>query len=69
MPRCVPATWTLWGWDGQVSVMYGILNLIVAVIVDAAMEQREKDPISLQVRTLHGSSRKGAKSGCHSGKS
>lgn len=26
-----------------ISVMYGILNLVVAVIVDAAMEQREKD--------------------------
>ncbi|CAE7363006.1 SCN11A, partial [Symbiodinium necroappetens] len=30
-----------------VSVMYGILNLVVAVIVDAAMEQREKDITTL----------------------
>ncbi|CAE7242926.1 unnamed protein product [Symbiodinium pilosum] len=30
-----------------VSVVYGILNLVVAVIVDAAMEQREKDITTL----------------------
>ena len=30
-----------------VSIVYGILNLIVAVIVDAAVEQREKDITTL----------------------